>query len=785
MRTLRHKLRRDLWRLRYQVLTIALLVGCGIASFVAAMAAHASVAASRDAFYADARLADVFVHLESAPRPILDRLRDLPGVASVEGRVVGDFRLELDGGTEPVAARFVSLSWPAELRLDRPELRMGRDVEPGRADEVVIDEHFAEAWRLIPGSSLIAVIAGRRVVFHVVGVAISPEFVWAPAPRTGLADPRHFGVVWMDGEALAKSTGLVGAFDDAMIQLAVGADPQETIERVDHLLEPYGGLGAVARDDQPSVKLIDQKLGQLARLARSLPALFLAIATFLLNVLLSRIVGTQREQIATLKALGYRTRELTTHYLGFAIVICALGALFGIGLGVLGAHALLTMYARYFRFSSYLFRFDGWAIVGATGFAILAGLAGTFFAVRRAVSVPPAEAMRPEAPPSYKRSRLEPVYAVLPPAVRMVIRDVLRRPMRLLLSAGSIALATAIVLAGSVLDDSMQDVLRLQFEVSHREDITATFDHARELQAIDDIAHLPGVVAAEGERVVPVRLRAGSRTRTTAILGLAPAMELHRLLDADKRTMQLAPAGLALSRPLAESLGIRPGDELEVEVLELGRRKLRVPVATLVDDLLGISGYMDAAALARLLDETPRANLVLISVDPRDVDAVTLRLNTLPAVASVSRPALDRALVQAEISDEMVVLQLLLSVFAAAIAVGVVYNNARIALELRSRDLATLRILGFTRAELAVVLLGEQAIQIVLGIAAGAYLGRRIGGLVISTLDRELIRVPISLSARSYVAGLSVVVLAALASALLVRRRSDRLDLVAVLKARD
>ena len=233
----------------------------------------------------------------------------LPGVAAVEGRVVGDFRLELGGGTEPVAARFVSLSWPAELRLDRPELRAGRDVEAGRADEVMVDEGFADAWGLIPGSTIIAVIDGRRAVLHVVGVAISPEFVWAPAPRTGLADPRHFGVVWMDGDALAKVTGLVGAFDDVIVQLAVGADPQETIDRIDRLLEPYGGLGAVDRGDQPSSKLVDQKIGQLARLARSLPVLFLAVAVFLLNVLLSRIIGTQREQIATLKALGYRTRE--------------------------------------------------------------------------------------------------------------------------------------------------------------------------------------------------------------------------------------------------------------------------------------------------------------------------------------------------------------------------------------------------------------------------------------------------------------------------------------------
>jgi putative ABC transport system permease protein len=785
VRTLRRKLFRDLWRLRYQCLTIALLVGCGIASFVAAVSAAASVRASAYAFYADSRFADVFAHLKRAPRPVLDRLRELPGVATVEGRVVGDFRLLIEASTEPIIAHFVSVTWPEEVQLNRTTLQSGRQVQPGSTDEVVLSEIFAEKWGLVPGSTVTAVINGRLAKLKVVGIAISPEFVWASEPRTGLADPWHFGVAWMDGDALAKATGLVGGFNDVAIRLAVGADEGETIHRVDAILEPYGELGAVGRADQPSNKLVEQKIAQLGRLARTLPVIFLAIAAFLLNVLLSRMVGTQREQIATLKALGYRTRELTQHYLEFALAICALGVVLGWALGGLGAEGILAAYARYFRFPSYLLRFDAWPIVGATSAAVAAGVGGTFAAVRRAVSVPPAEAMRPEAPPSYRRTRLDGIYALLRPVTRMVLRDVQRKPWRLLLSAGSICLATAIVLAGSVMGDSMEDVLRLQFEVSHREDITVTLDDSHPWEAVRGAAHIPGVRYAEGERQVPARLRAGHLTRTTAILGLDPAMDLHVLLGADRHPLKVPPAGLSLSRPLGEALGVRPGDEVEIEILESDRRKVRMPVAALVDDLLGLAAYMDASELARVMGETPRANVLLMAADPGDVDAVTLRLNELPVVAAVSRPSVERGLVRAEVADEFIVLQLVLAVFATAIAVGVVYNNARIALEVRSRDLATMRILGFTRGDLAVVLLGEQAIQVVLGIVPGLYLGRTIGGLSLSTLDHELLRVPVSVAPASYLGATCVVLLAALLSALIVRRQSDRLDLVAVLKARD
>ena len=252
MSTLRKKLVRDLWRLRAQVLTIAMLLGCGVASFAAAVSASASLQASRDAFYADARFADVFAHLKRAPRPVLDRLRALPGVAVVEGRTVGDFRLVMEGSAEPVVARFVSLGWPEEGRLDQVRIRSGRQVEPGASDEVVVSEALAETWNLKPGASLQAVVEGRLATLRVVGVGLSPEFVWASEPRTGLPDPWHFGVAWMDGDALARAMGLSGAFNDVAIQLAVGADEREVIARVDRVLEPYGGLGAVGRSDQPS-----------------------------------------------------------------------------------------------------------------------------------------------------------------------------------------------------------------------------------------------------------------------------------------------------------------------------------------------------------------------------------------------------------------------------------------------------------------------------------------------------------------------------------------------------
>ena len=785
MSTLQKKLFRDLWRMRYQGFTIALLVGCGIASFVAAVAASASMQASRNAFYEDARFADIFANITRAPISVLDRLRELPGVTAVDGRAVGEFRLGIEGTNEPVVARFVSVRYPFAEGLNQTRIRDGRQLDPGRANEVLLSEVFANTWNIHPGDTITALVNERHVELVVAGIATSPEYSLVFSSKSGMADPRHFAVIWMEENALAKATDLVGAFNDVAISLAANADIEETRRRVDVVLEPYGGLGAVGRADQPSAKLTDQKIGQLDRLAHSLPVVFLGIAAFLLNVLLSRIVGTQREQIATLKALGYRTSELATHYLEFAAVICTVGVFFGILLGIAGAHGLLFTYAQYFKFPSYIFRFDAWGILGATLFAYAAGIGGSLSAVRRAVSIPPAEAMRPEAPPTYRATAFDAVYKSLSPIARMVLRDLQRRPFRLLLSAGSIALATSIVVAGDAFGDSINEVLRLQYSVSHREDITVTLDGARPFRAVSEIQHIPGVVHAEGERAVPVRLRAGQISHTTSLLGISPDAKLHHLLGADRKPFSLPEQGLSMSRALADILHVSAGDDIDVEVLEANREHRRVRVLCVVDDLLGVFGYMNIDELSELLREAPRVNIVLASVDTADVDDVMSRINLRPGVGVVSRPQLDRDLVRAEVADAFAALSVMLALFASTIAVGVVYNNARIALETRSRDLATMRILGFTRGELAAVLLSEQAIQIFVGVFPGLFLGKALGVLWLKGVDPELMRVPIAISTASYVSAASVVILAGFASALVVRRRADRLDLVAVLKARD
>jgi len=787
VRTLDRKLLRDLHRMWAQLLTISLVIACGVAQLVAFVTCYRSMEISRDAFYDRARFADLFVHLERAPRTLLARIAEVPGIARVEGRVVADFRLDFEGSPDPVLARFVSLDGDPSQRLDALIVSEGRLPEPGSGREAVVSRTFADAHGIHSGDALVAIVNGRKVRLQVVGIGLSPEFIWAPNPRTNFPDAEHFGVVWMDGKALADAMGLSGAFNDALIALNAGARGPEVAASVERLLAPYGGRLVLKRDDQPSNFVIDMKIAQWKSTARFVPIVFLAVAAFLLNLVISRTVHAEREQIATLKALGYSTGSIARHYLLLAVAVSAAGSILGVAFGILEGRAEVKVLTQFFNLPVLLYRLEPSSVAWGAAVSLASGALGAFAAVRRTVRLPPAEAMQPEPPERFQPTILERlgIDRLFGVAGRMVLRDMERHPLRLLLSSLAVALAASLELIGGMAMDSFEAALDVQFRQVQVEDIAVAFDEPRDRQAIRDLGHVPGVRLAEPQRQVAVRLRGRRDQRDVVLEGVEPGSQLRRLRDNQGRPFAVAASGLTLSGPLGAILGVGPGDPVDVEVLEAGARRFSLPVDGFVEDFAGLSGYVDARLLDRKLDERRTSSGAVLSVDPGALADVSRRIEALPAVATFSRPGLDRQQFVEQEADDFRYLYVMLIAIASVITTGMVYNNARIALAVRSRDLATLRILGFTRSEVATVLLGEQAVQLLIGIGAGLALGYQLGVATLRQLPPELFRLAPVLKPSSAVGSAVVVLLVGLASALLVRRQADRLDLIAVLKAHD
>jgi putative ABC transport system permease protein len=783
--TLHKKLARELWQMRGQVASIAALIASSVAVFVAFLCTLGSLRAAVDAHYEGAHFADVFADLRRAPRSLDEHLRRIPGVGEVDERATADVRLEVAGSADPIVGHLVSVPRRGS-RLDRTVLRRGRGLDPARADEVLVGEGFAEARQLGPGDRLVAIIDGHRAELRVVGVVLSPEFVFAVRAGEIAPDERRYAIVWMNEDALARALDLDGAFNSVAIALAPGANEREVIGHVDELLAPYGGLGAHGRSDQSSHRNLTTKLDQLAVQAKVTPAVFLAVAAFLLNTVLARLIGTQRGVIATLRAFGYGRAAVAVHYLQLATVIVLIGAAAGVALGDWMGTALIAQYQRYYRLPSLAFHLDPGAVVLAVAVSLAASLAGVLSAVLRAAALAPAEAMRPEAPRTFRPVLVERLLGpLLSPRARMVLRQMARRPGRVALGVVGIAFAVAIVVSSGFFRDSIDELVDVQFFRRTREDATVMFRRPIAGRSLHELSHLPGVLRVEAVRAAPVRLVSGVRSRITAVQGLAPGGTLHPLLDNQLHEVVLPDDGVLLTRELGALLGVGPGDVLTLELLEGSRATRSLRVAGLVDELLGLSAYMDLAALGRLLGEEGSVTSAYLAIDATAQAATLRRLEAMPNVSSVGLRRTIVRLFREEINGRMNVLTVVLALFASLIAVGVVYNGARIALAERSHELGSMRVMGFRRGEVSALLLGELGLQVLAAIPLGWALGRLLAGAMARGLATEAYRFPVVVEVRTYAFAALVVVIAAALSAFGVRRKLDGIDLGDVLRTRE
>ena len=787
IRALDRKLVRDLWSIKGQALAIGLVIGAGLTMFIMYLSTFDSLRLTQATYYDRYRFADVFLAVKRAPLGLRDRVAEIPGVSRVDARVVVDVTLDVPGLVEPATGRLIGIPIPHAPMLNDVFLRRGRFPSPERPDEVLVSEGFALARGLDPGSTLGAVINGRRRQLEIAGIGLSPEYVYSIRPGELMPDDSRFGVFWMNGRALAAAFNMEGGFNNLSLLLQPGASEDDVIARLDRLVEPYGGLGAIPRALQTSHWYLDAELSQLQGVGLIIPVVFLVVAAFLLNVVLTRIVAVQREQIAALKAVGYSGWELGLHYTKWALVIATAGAVIGMAGGAWLGSQMIEIYNDFFRFPILQYRLPPWLMVGAVAVAFAAGILGALEAVRRVLALPPAEAMRPEPPARYRRSWLERmgVRRLLSPATRMVMRNIGRHPVRAATSVFGIALAASMLILGTFSLDAIDVLMDVQFNAAQRHDVTVSFVEPASAGAIHEISRLPGVVHAEPLRAVPVRIRFGHRSRQLAITGLVGEPYLNRVVDADHGPVGLPPGGIVLTRKLAEILDARLGSTVTVEVLE-GRRPIRQTVVTaVVEEYMGTAAYMEVGALRRLMREGGNLSGAFLQVDASTIDSLYRRLKVMPRVAGVSIK--DAAIVSFKetLAETMWIMTLFNLMFASVIAFGVVYNAARISLSERSRDLASLRVLGFTRGEISSILLGELALLTVIAIPIGLVLGYLFAAWLVAVFDTELYRFPLVIRTRTYAyAGTAVAVAAAL-SGLAVRRHLDRLDLVAVLKTRE
>ncbi len=781
------KLFRDIGKTKGQMIATSVVMACGLAMMIMARSLILSLESTRDDYYTHHRFGDVFCDLKRAPNSLRARLAQIEGVAAVETRVVGKVTLDLPGVTEPADGMIHSLPDDRPQQLHLLFLRRGRLPERGSHGEVVIGEAFAEAHGFEPGNEIDATIYGARQRLKIVGIALSPEYVFEARPGETLPDNRRFGVFWMNERELADAFQLDGAFNNVIVDVAPGVNVRPVMAELDRVLAPYGGRVAYERRDHASATRLDDELRVLRGLSVAFPMVFLSIAAFMSSAVLTRLVRLQREQIAQLKALGYSSRQVGWHYMKFALVIVLGATILGGAAGMYLGTNVVSVYHRFFRFPLLVFHPDwrmfGIALTVSSGAAFL----GVIGAVRQAVNLPPAEAMRPEPPAEFKPSWFERVglAAFFSPAFRMALRNLERRPWQAFFTAFGLALATGIPIVPGAMGDGINYLLSYEWDLAQRQNVTLTLIESSSAQTLDDMRNLPGVISAEPFRAVPARLRFGQRSRRLAVTGLPREMMLRRLLDAKARDVELPPDGLLISAKLAEILGAKPGDTIRLEVQE-GRRPVReAMLAGTITDYAGVSAYMEIGALRRLMREGGTVSGANLTVDANRWDAFLAKVKEAPRIANLGIKEAVRASFRKSTGDMIGMITTIYFSFAVIVSFGVVYNSARIALSERSRDLATLRVIGFTHREVAAVLIGELALLTLAAIPFGLFIGAQLASAIVHTASTESVRLPLMLTTKSYAWAVVVVLLSSSMSFALVSRRLHHLDLLGVLKARE
>ncbi|MCW9023396.1 MAG: ABC transporter permease [Gammaproteobacteria bacterium] len=787
MKAIDKKLWRELWAMRMQALAIAVVIVGGVSIFIMSLSTLDSLYETRESYYRNHHFAQVFASLKRAPMSVVKRIEAIPGVDKVETRVVAYVNLDVTGFDDPVSGHLVSLPDNSRGLLNQIYLREGRLFDPGRDNEVLLSEEFAHAHGLQAGDKLRATINGRRKTLTVVGLALSPEYIYQIAPGAMFPDYQRYGVLWIARKPLASAYDMDGAFNDVTLTLMRGSNEQDVIDRLDELLKPYGGIGAYARKDQLSNRFLTEELKQQKTIATVFPVIFFGVAAFLLNVVISRLISLEREQIAGLKAFGYSNFSVGLHYTKLVLMIVGIGIIGGIGAGIWMGKGMSNIYMVFYSFPFMIYILNPQVVLAAIAISMTVAILGTLFAVNNAAKLPPAQAMRPEPPAIFHTTLVERlgVQRWFSQPTRMILRHIERRPLKSLLTTLGIAMACSTMMIGGFQEGAIDTMVDVQYGMSQREDLVAIYTEPASLRSLYSLRSLQGVEHVEGFRNVSAKLQFEHRDYRTTVQGVQADGVLTRLLDTDLNVIKLPEKGVILTDHLAKLLQIKTGDMLTIEVLEGSRPTVHVPVVGTAKQYLGVNAYMQRDALNSLLKEGNTISGALLSVDERYQREVYAELKDMPRIAGVVEQTSAIESFYETMAETILFFTFITTLLGGSIAFGVVYNSMRIALSERNRELASLRVLGFELSEVAYILLGEMALLTLVAIPLGMIFGYGLCAYLAFQFDSDLYRIPLVLGINVYAFAALVVIASSIISAIMIWHNLANLDMVAVLKTKE
>ena len=769
-----------------QALAIAVVIALGVLLMVMMDGLVNTLDETREAYYERYRLANVYVPVTRAPNTLIDRIKSITNISAAEGRITGDALIDLNSVALPVRAKAISLPDFGAPILNDVLISEGRSINSQHRNEILLLRSFAKARNIKLNDILALTMNGKRWQFEVVGLAQSPEFLYTTAPGEMVPDDARFAVFWLSNTAMEAAYDMKGAFNEALVSISPSASQISILTQLDNIVESYGGVGAFGIEDLSSNRFVTEEISGLRDSASGVPPIFLAIAAFLLYIVVSRMVQSEREQIGLLKAFGYSSNEISLHYLKLVLIIAIAGATAGSILGIFAGRSMAVFYQNYFKFPFIVFELDIKAFVTGYAVSIATASIGGLMVLRKVFALTPAEAMRPATPSDYSRSGklLKRIDHFFDQPIHMVLREVMRQPGRMLGAIIGIATGMGLSVGMITVLVGFDSTINLTFNVLDRSDATVVFTHPLSTKTVYELETIPGVTYVEPFRTVPVIFSNDRTSYRGAINGLVNDAQLYRALDAAHHPLPLQQNGIVIAKSLAQILHVSAGDLLTIDVREGRRPQLQIPVIGVSQTLLGSPTYMDINWLNRYLHEPQRISGAYLSIDKHYSDSIYAVIKGMPGIAGISLKQDSQAAFAKLMDTGAGAMRYIMALIAGVITFGIVYNSARIAFAERERDLASLRVIGFTKGETAFVLLGELALVTLLALPLGSVIGYYLAIAISEGYSTDIYQIPATFSPESYGVASLAVIIAAVISGWLIKRDIDQVDMVAALKSK-
>lgn len=748
------KLIRDLWQRRLTLFVLILIIAIGIGSYIGMAGVYQDLDSACKEYFHAYRLADFTLDLKRAPETVLTTLKDLPNLQRLNPRIRTAVMVNLPRGyysglVKPIPGVALSLPVPQKPIINDVYLYTGRWFSSPTAAEVILDQQFAKAKQLKAGDRITVRLTDKEHELLVIGTAFSPEYVLLMPPGGVVApEPGGYAVMYLPYRMLQQSSGLTDSFNQL---LGIAKDNsatalQNTMRVLGDKLTMYGVLLETGFADQPAIKVLLDELQHVQKISKFFPTLFLLIAILILNITLSRLVTEQRSVIGTLKSLGYTNVAIFWHYLFYSVIIGLIGGVVGIGVGIGLQELMLIMYRLYFQIPGLdLHLYPMIFLLGvavSTGSAILGSISGA----HRATHLSPAEAMRPPMPERTGKIFLEhfsDFWQHCSFQRKMIFRTIFRNRFRSLVTIIAAVLAMGLVFSSLSFLDAIDKIIRFSFDETQKQDITITLRDPLGKDILRTITVLPGVRTLDTQLQVPAEIRYGSHSKRLEIIGLPRNNTLFVPIDLNGRPITIIGSGLVITENLAKTMQLKVGDRIYLKPL-LGERKLvNTEIAGIVTSYVGLAAYANQEWLSRLLGNSWLANSILIKLLPhasRQV-FVTAASKFAPMI-NITDKAESKKLLMKTIDQFMLFAMLFMIFFAAVIAIGAIINTALISLDERERDVACLRVLGFTNFQVARIFFGESWALNLLGLFFGMFFGVLLAYLLSLMHTTEVMQIP-------------------------------------------